>query len=226
MRIRLAPVAAAVMFLSSIGVTPALAATVSAQDTMFVKAAHQGNLAEIAAGEDAQKHATTECVEKVGRVLVRDHTKLDTDVKMLAGKLRITLPGSPTAEQEKQLAAVRAKAGTPAYDAAWLKAQEAAHTATLALIDRELSAGQNAEVKAAARSARPVVAMHLDMVRGGVCHAGKDASKVHAGTGGQLAADDGSLSLAGVASLAGGGLLATCGAVWVLRNRRRSADQP
>ncbi|WP_255306228.1 DUF4142 domain-containing protein [Streptomyces sp. Wb2n-11] len=226
MRIPLASVAATVMVLSGIGVTPALAATVSTEDTMFLKAAHQGNLAEIAAGEDAQKHATTECVEEVGRVLVRDHTKLDSDVKMLASKLHVTLPNSPTAEQQKQLAAVQAKAGTPAYDAAWLKTQEAAHTATLALIDRELSVGRNAEVKAAARSARPVVAMHLDMVRGGVCHAGKNAGKVHAGTGGQLATDDNSLALAGVVTLAGGGLLATCGALWFLRNRRRSADLP
>ncbi|MET9517970.1 DUF4142 domain-containing protein [Streptomyces sp. NPDC002994] len=225
MRRRLAPVATAVMVLSSICVTPALAAAVSAQDTMFVKAAHQGNLAEIAAGEDAQEHATTECVEKVGAVLVRDHTKLDADVKLLAGKLNVTLPGSPTAEQEKELAAVQAKAGTPAYDAAWLKSQEAAHTATLALIDQELSAGENSEVKAAARSARPVVAMHLDMVRGGECHAGKDAGKVRAGHSGQLAADDSSLALAGVASLAGGGLLATCGALWFLHNRRRSAER-
>ncbi len=160
---RLVPVAAAAMVLSGLSMTSAYAAPVSAGDSMFVKAAHQGNLAEIAAGQDARKNATTACVKKVGAVLVRDHTKLDADVKALAAKLNVKLPGAPTPEQKKQLAAVRAKAGTPAYDKAWLKVQEAAHTATLALIDKELSVGQNAEVKAAARSARPVVAMHWAM---------------------------------------------------------------
>jgi hypothetical protein len=56
-----------------------------------------------------------------------------------------------------------------AYDKAWLVARNDAHTKTLALIGREISGGSNAEVVAAAGAARPVVKMHLDMVRGGIC---------------------------------------------------------
>ncbi|OKJ94712.1 hypothetical protein AMK26_32180 [Streptomyces sp. CB03234] len=187
--------------------------------------AHQGNLAEIAAGHDARKNATTSCVKHVGAVLVRDHSKLDADLKALASKLHVTLPASPSQEQKQELAAVQAKAGSPAYDAAWLTTQDAAHRKTLALIDEELKAGKNAEVKAAARSARPVVEMHLDMVRGGNCHEGKDVGKVHAGSGGHLAASGSSLATAGVVSMAGGGLLAAFGTAWLLRSRRRSAGR-
>ncbi|MEU2116096.1 DUF4142 domain-containing protein [Streptomyces sp. NPDC016459] len=223
---RLTSVAALVIAVSAAAGPYAVAAPVSDQDTTFTKAAHQGNLAEIAAGQDAQANATSACVKEVGRVLVRDHGKLDADVKALAAKLGVTLPGAPTAEQKAELAAVRAKAGTPAYDAAWLKGQEAAHTKTLALIDTELHTGKNAEVMAAARAARPVVAMHLDMVRGGTCHAGKDAHMVKAGSGGHLAAQDtDALTTAGIASLVGGGLLAGVGAVWLIRSRRRG-NQP
>jgi putative membrane protein len=183
--------AAVVMALSGISTPQAFAAEVSAQDEMLVMRAHQGNLAEIAAGQDARKHATTDCVKRAGAVLVRDHSKLDADLRALAGALGVTLPGSPSAEQKKALAAVRAKAGGPAYDAAWLAAQDAAHRKTLALIDQELTAGTNAEVKAAARAARPVVAMHLDMVRGGVCHEVREAGTVRAGSAGLLTpADD------------------------------------
>ncbi|MGW0335802.1 DUF4142 domain-containing protein [Streptomyces sp. NPDC003011] len=107
--------------------------------------------------------------------------------------------------------------------AAWLKTQEAAHTKTLALIDSELNTGRNTEVKAPARAARPVVAMHLDMVRGGTCHTGKDAGMVKAGNGGQMAAaSDG--ATAGAVSTVGGGFLAALGGVWLLRGRRRSAQ--
>jgi putative membrane protein len=183
--------AAVVMALSGISTPQAFAAEVSAQDEMLVMRAHQGNLAEIAAGQDARKHATTDCVKRAGAVLVRDHSKLDADLRALAGALGVTLPGSPSAEQKKALAAVRAKAGGPAYDAAWLASQDAAHRKTLALIDQELTAGTNAEVKAAARAARPVVAMHLDMVRGGVCHEVREAGTVRAGSAGLLTpADD------------------------------------
>ncbi|MDH6226366.1 MULTISPECIES: DUF4142 domain-containing protein [Streptomyces] len=224
-RTRLAYVAALAAALSVTSAGPSSAAAVADQDVMFVKAAHQGNLAEIAAGQDAQKNATTACVKEVGTMLVRDHTKLDADVRTLADKLDIALPAGPTEEQKRELAAVQAKAGSSAYDKAWLTLQEAAHTKTLALIDQELRDGRNAEVKAAARAARPVVAMHLDMVRGGVCHAAKEADTVKAGSGGQLAAQDEGMSAAGVAGLLGGGVLTVAGAAWLVHNRRRSAHR-
>ncbi len=224
MRTRLAALAALAIAVPGISAASAVAAPVSDQDATFVKAAHQGNLAEIAAGQDAQKNATTACVKRVGAVLVRDHGKLDADVKMLAGRLDIRLPGTPTEEQKQELAAVQAKAGSSAYDAAWLKTQEAAHTKTLALIDHELKTGKNTEVVTAARTARPVVVMHLEMVRGGTCHAGKDAGMVKAGNGGQLAAQNSTALAVGAATVLGGGLLAGVGAMWLM-GRRRSAQE-
>ncbi|MEU5362675.1 DUF4142 domain-containing protein [Streptomyces sp. NPDC005925] len=222
--IRMTSIAALVVAVSVTSVAPSVAAPVSDQDAMFVKAVHQGNLAEIAAGQDAQENATTSCVRRVGAVLVRDHGKLDADVKTLARKLDLTLPAGPTREQEQELAAVRAKAGSPAYDAAWLKTQDAAHTKTLAMIDHELRTGRNAEVKAAARAARPVVAMHLDMVRGGTCHDVREPATVKAGSGGQFAAASDASLTAGAVGLAGGGILAGLGAAWLIRGRRRSAQ--
>ncbi|MET9951748.1 DUF4142 domain-containing protein [Streptomyces sp. NPDC006339] len=217
---RLATVAALLVATCAIAVPQAAAAQVGDQDATFLKSAHQGNLAEIAAGRDAQKNGISACVQEVGRVLVRDHTKLDADGKALAAKLGVALPAEPTAEQKAELAAVRAKAGTSGYDAAWLTAQDAAHTKTLALIDTELASGDDSEVKAAARAARPVVAMHLDMVRGGVCHAAKHPGTVKAGSGGHLAASDDARTMTGVAALAGGGVLAALGGVWFVRDRR------
>ncbi|MFQ6147165.1 DUF4142 domain-containing protein [Streptomyces seoulensis] len=149
----------------------------TSQDQTFLVQVHQGNLAEIAAGKDAGTHATTACVKDVGRTLVRDHTKLDASVRKLAAETNTTLPTQPTAAQQQQLKAVQAEAGGSAYDAAWLKAQDAAHRKTLVVIDKEISQGRNSGVVAAARSARPVVAMHLDMVRDGVC----DTNPAHHG---------------------------------------------
>ncbi|MGW0362930.1 DUF4142 domain-containing protein [Streptomyces sp. NPDC002990] len=194
-------------------------ASAAEQDTAFAKAAHQVNLAEIAAGSDAQKHATTACVKGVGAVLVRHHTKLDAGLKTLAAKLDIALPASLTADQQRKLAAVQAQAGTAAYDAAWLSSQDAAHSQALALIDREISVGGNAEVVAAARAARPVVAMHHDMVRGGTCHHGKEAATISAGSGGHFAADDSRYDTIGAVSLVGGGVLTAGAAFWLARRR-------
>ncbi|WP_431954229.1 DUF4142 domain-containing protein [Actinacidiphila sp. bgisy167] len=222
-RLRTVLTAAAALATSTMAVPQASAASVSDEDTAFVRTVHQGNLTEIAAGQDAQAHATTACVKEVGDVLVRDHTTLDADAKALAGKLGIALPTGPSATQNQELASLREKAGSSAYDAAWLKIAEAGHAQTLSLIDREVKTGTNAEVVAAARAARPVVAMHLEMVRGGTCHAGMAAGTVHAGDGGQLAAAGRSDGTAALVTLAGGALLAGLGTGWLLRIRRRTA---
>ncbi|MFJ8386593.1 DUF4142 domain-containing protein [Streptomyces sp. NPDC094438] len=208
---------------SAISAGPA-AAAVSDQDTTFVQSIHEGNLAEIAAGNDAQQHAATTCVKTVGSILVRDHSKLDSDLKALADKLDTELPALPAAAQQ-QLDSMRALTGA-AYDSAWLKAQDDGHIQALALIDKEISSGRNTEVIAAARAARPVVAMHLDMVRGGTCHASKAAGTVRAGTGGYLAAPTSdTYRTLGAVSLAVGGLLAAIGAACMVRSRRRTAKK-
>ncbi|MFD0376278.1 DUF4142 domain-containing protein [Streptomyces sp. NPDC127112] len=165
-------IAAAVVTAAMGTITPAAlaAAQAGSDDQTFVVTVHQGNLAEIAAGTDTRMNAQDPCVKDVGRTLVKDHTKLDTDVKALAEKLDIALPAKPTAAQQQQLKDIQGEAGTPGYDTAWLKAQADAHQATLKTIDEEIANGDDARVVAAAKDARPVVAMHLDMVRGGTCH--------------------------------------------------------
>ncbi|GAA3387030.1 DUF4142 domain-containing protein [Streptomyces roseoviridis] len=225
MRISVISATALVAATAFFGAPQAVAAELTDQDRMFLEAAHQGNLAEIAAGQDAQRHATTSCVKAVGGVLVRDHGKLDADVTALAKKLGVSLPAGPEPEEERKLEALRSKSGTPAYDAGWLAGQEAAHTKTLALIDQELKTGRNSEVFAAARSARPVVAMHLDMVRGGVCHAAKAPENVHAGSGGQLAALTNDREVLGTAAVGSGLLLVAGAGWWTVRARRRASGR-
>ncbi|WP_177235366.1 DUF4142 domain-containing protein [Streptomyces sp. MUSC 14] len=155
---------------------PALASSsspsaVSPLDSQLLIAAHQGNLWEIATGQQAQSAATTDCVKRVGADFVRDHRALDTGVVKTAAKLGVALPSGQTAAQLRQTAALKSLAGTPAYDPAWLKAQYPAHVQTLALIDKEIATGTSPLVKSLAKSARPVVARHTRMVDQGVCHA-------------------------------------------------------
>ncbi|MFJ6797343.1 DUF4142 domain-containing protein [Streptomyces sp. NPDC091268] len=164
------PFAAAAAALLCVGIATGPASGAPGQDAAYATAAHQGNLAEMAAGQDARAHASTDCVKEVGARLVKDHAKLDDELKTIATRLDISLPSGPTAAQQEQLKSVQAKAGSAAYDKAWLSAQESAHTATLKLIDKQLDQGRDTALVTAARKAQPIVQMHLDMVRGGSCH--------------------------------------------------------
>ncbi|WP_189389639.1 DUF4142 domain-containing protein [Streptomyces sp. SDr-06] len=166
-------VAAAAGVLALTGTATAFGAASPAADSdaVFLQTIHQANLAEIAAGKDARTHATTDCVKRVADIIVRDHTTLDSKGAALAKSKGITMAKEPSAAQQKQLSALKSKNGTAAYDSAWLKDQSSGHQQALALIDKELKSGKDSQIRAAAQAARPVVAAHLKMVEGGVCHA-------------------------------------------------------
>ncbi len=197
-------------------VVPAAAASANSQDDTWLVAAHQSNLAEIAAGKDAQANATRGAVKQLGRMLVTDHTKLDASVKKLAGKQGVDLPGQPTASQRAALAKVKQNSGA-AYDAAWVRAQTTGHLQTKAITQKELANGGVSAVLAAARTATPVVQMHIDELRSIAGDLGISVpSSVSAGTGGQAATGGSVLPLL----LAGLGL-AFVGSAAVMRRRRR-----
>ncbi|MFH9982684.1 DUF4142 domain-containing protein [Streptomyces sp. NPDC017179] len=176
-RARFAAVCATTLCVTGALSLPALASSspspsaVSRLDKQFLTAAHQGNLWEITTSEQAQSAATTGCVKRVGVDLIRDHRTLDAAVVKTATRLGVALPSTQTDAQLRQTAALKRLAGKPAYDTAWLKAQYPAHVQTLALIDKEIATGANPVVKSLAKSARPVVARHAEMVNHGVCHA-------------------------------------------------------
>nr|WTB34211.1 DUF4142 domain-containing protein [Streptomyces sp. NBC_00830] len=176
-RARSATVCAATLCVMGATSLPALASsppsppTVSTLDSQLLTAAHQGNLWEITTGQQARSAATTDCVKRVSADFIRDHRALDAGVVKTAAQLGVALPSGQMAAQLRQTAALKRLAGTPAYDAAWLKAQYPAHVQTLALINKEIATGTNPLVKSLAKSARPVVARHTQMVNHGVCHA-------------------------------------------------------
>ncbi len=167
---------------------PAPSAAAARGDAAFLVAVHQANLAEISASENAKANSADPCVRDVADTLIRDHRRLDAAGAALASQLGVALPGAPNPDERRMLAELVAATGTPQFDAKWLAAQVTAHEQALKLIDDEIAHGANPEVVGAAKTARPVVVMHLSLVRGGVCHRMGAAGMVNAGDGGQAAA--------------------------------------
>jgi putative membrane protein len=189
------------------------AAAPNAQDRQWMVAAHQSNLAEIAAGKAAQQKATTSKVRTLGAMFIRHHTAQDAQLRAAAGSLGVRLPSAPNAQQRASLAAVAAKSGA-AFDSAWIAQQTVSHRQTLAATDREIANGSDATALKLARASRPVVAMHYRELTSG---SGSPGS-IGAGTGGQAATD---ARVPGLA-LTGVGVLLVAAAGGVLLARRRT----
>jgi putative membrane protein len=187
---------------------PAIAASATSAERTWLVAAHQSNLAEIAAGKDAQQNASDNGVSELGRMLVADHTKLDKSVEALASKYDVTLPDAPTAAQQAALDSVQRNEGT-AYDKAWVRVQLTGHFQTRSATQKYLSIRSADDVLAAARTATPVVQHHIDELTGLADDLGITVpSSVNGGTGGQAAAEGFSLGGAALVIL-GLGLIAT-----------------
>ncbi len=187
----------------------------SSQDTTYLKAAHQSNLAEIAGGRIAEQKATSRQVKDLAARFVADHTKLDAAVSKTAAALNVTLPTAPNAEQKAVAAKYRAASGQQ-FDSLFISTQMTAHMKAMALGQAETANGTDAQAKKAATDAAPVVASHHSALEAAARDLGVPDS-INTGTAG-LAAHR-TIRTSAVALIALGALL-TAGAVLVLRRRR------
>ncbi|MCU1618762.1 MAG: hypothetical protein JWP68_3815 [Modestobacter sp.] len=214
---RLVLLPAAVLGAVVLSAPPALAAP-SSQDVSWMQSIHQGNLAEIAAGNAAQQSATTTDVKQLGAEFVQEHTQLDTALTEAAQQLGVQLPGSPTPAQQQGLAAVQQKTGQ-AFDTAWIAEELGGHQTADAITQQEVGTGSDATVVGLAHAGLPVIEKHLAQLRTAAQKYGVPTS-VPAGTGGQAAGDGpGRLGWA----LSGVGALALAAGTVGLARRRATA---
>ncbi|TQS46783.1 DUF4142 domain-containing protein [Cryptosporangium phraense] len=132
----------------------------NAQDRLFLRTAHQGNLAEISAARIAQQRAGTSTVRDLAARWIDDHTFADQALTQAAIALDVVLPATPTPEQEA-LAERYRTATADEFDRLWVSTQVTEHQRATSLATAELTAGASETVKALARAARPMVSDHL-----------------------------------------------------------------
>ncbi|MEV4013301.1 DUF4142 domain-containing protein [Nonomuraea angiospora] len=146
------------------GLTPRTGTQPSEQDKAWMRATHEGNLAEVQAGQLAVGKGRSARIKTIGKMLVVDHTKLDTKVTNAATRLGIPLPMSPSADQRAMLAALQ---DSPAeeFDQDFTAAMINAHQEALAATKVEISHGTSPTVVALARTAEPSLVAHLTALR-------------------------------------------------------------
>jgi putative membrane protein len=196
---------------------PATAASAapSEQDTTYLRAAHQSNLAEIAGGRIAQQKGASQAVKDVGARFVEDHTRLDAALRETAAALDVDLPSAPNPEQRALAARYEAASGSD-FDALYLATQMDAHMKAMRLGETELARGNDAQAKKLAQDAAPVIASHHELLTDTAADLGVPTS-IDTGTGGLAGRDS-----TGAAGLAAVGLLLVTAALVLLRRRPRA----
>lgn len=147
-----------------------LAATPAAAQVMapaeFVKTAGASDLYEQQSSKLVLQTTQDAKVRAFAQMMIADHTKSTADVKAAARKARVAVPAPKLMPAQTELIAqLNAETGA-ARDAAYVAQQKAAHNQAYAVHTAYAAEGTAAPLKAVAAKIAPVVAHHVEMLKG------------------------------------------------------------
>jgi putative membrane protein len=138
------------------------ASTLGGHDTgAFVDNAARSNMYEIQAADIAREKSKNPDVKAFAKMMVDDHTSLETQMKPAIQSAGQTAPTD--LDQRRKGLLDNLKAAAPAdFDKTYIDQQVAAHQEALTLMKAYADNGDNAGLKAAATKATPIIQKHLD----------------------------------------------------------------
>ncbi len=149
-----------------LGTAPAFAQTSmkpSTVDLSFATTAAEGGMAEVADAKLALAKSKNASVDAFARRMVHDHTQANDKLLAILQKQDIPAPagvGATNASMHQKLLSLHGGV----FDETYLDQQKAAHIATIALFEREASAGKDPALVAFAKATLPTLHEHLAMV--------------------------------------------------------------
>jgi putative membrane protein len=135
-------------------------ATVSTADKDFILAAAQGGMTEVKLGELAARNGTRDDVKEFGRMMVKDHTIINDDLKALAAQKGVTLTETVDAKHQEKLEKMAGLTGSE-FDDAYIDAMIKGHQKVAKDFKAEHATTQDSDIKGFLDKSIPVVEEHL-----------------------------------------------------------------
>lgn len=133
-------------------------------DQKFVMDAAQGGMLEVELGKLAARKGQSSRVKEFGEAMIKDHTKVNDELKAIAGKKAIALPGNLNAAKKQQYDSLANMSGEK-FDMLYMNMMIASHEQTIGLFQTESNKGQDADLKKWADSKIPALKHHLNMAK-------------------------------------------------------------
>ncbi|HEU4458962.1 MAG TPA: DUF4142 domain-containing protein [Methylibium sp.] len=141
--------------------TTAFAQTLARADADFMKEADHANRTEIEASGLALKSASSEKVKAFAKQMSSDHSKVGDELKTLAEKKGVALPGEPSLAQQAKIKLLAAMKGER-FDRQYAEiVGVTAHEDTIKLFRKAAAEASDPDVKAFARKTLPQLEHHL-----------------------------------------------------------------
>jgi len=133
-------------------------------DQHFIMKAAQGGMAEVELGNLALQNASSQAVKDFGQKMVDDHSKANNELKDLAGRKNVTLPGAIDAK-DKATKDRLAQLHGAAFDRAYMRDMVMDHKKDIAEFQKEATSGMDPDVKNWASTTLPTLQHHLQMAQ-------------------------------------------------------------
>ncbi len=199
------------------GTPTAAFAEIDFRDRELLVRVRQAGLWEGPVSRQAEERGSGQRVREVGRKLADDHDRLDAQVRELASKVRVELPGEPTEEQRSWVDEITGAAGAD-FDRAYVNRARAAHGSIFGLASQVRAATRDDAMRSFAQTAVDTVMRHMTLLESTGVAETTSLMVVPAG-GNELDGGDVALGVL-MAGIAGG---ATFGLVRVLGSPGRRA---
>ncbi|MFC3451803.1 DUF4142 domain-containing protein [Amycolatopsis speibonae] len=138
-------------------------AEIDSHDRELLVRVRQACLWEGPIGRQAEQRGSGQRVREVGRKLADDHDRLDAQVRELASKVRVELPGEPTEEQRSWSDEIAAAVG-PGFDRLYVNRARAAHGSIFGLASQVRAATRDDAMRSFAQTAVDTVMRHMTLL--------------------------------------------------------------
>jgi putative membrane protein len=129
-------------------------------DTMFMKKAAEGGMAEVELGQLAAQKASSDDVKKFGQRMVDDHTKANEQLKQVAAQQHMSLPQEPNAKDKATKARLEKLSGDE-FDKAYMKDMVKDHKKDVSEFEHASKSAKDPAVKSFAEQTLPTLKEHL-----------------------------------------------------------------
>jgi len=136
----------------------------SSQDQAFVNEAARGGKMEVELGRLAERNASTPAVKEFGSRMVKDHTRLNTELGSVAASIGLQVPKDLLPDQQSEYAKLSKLSGK-SFDKEYMDSMVKDHTDDLAAFKKAESGTENNKLKKAIVGAIPVIQEHLTMAK-------------------------------------------------------------
>ncbi len=130
----------------------------------FAVEAANGGMMEVELGNYAKQNAASKRVKDFGDMMVRDHSKLNDEMKSLAASKNITLPAGTGDKAKKEMSELMKKTGS-AFDKAYMNMMLDDHKKDVSEFEKTAKDCKDSGIKSFAEKALPVLMRHLDSAK-------------------------------------------------------------